>query len=144
MKLINKISIFFLAIGSLVSCTKEELDTAGPIINIVNIPDNKEYKFGDNLVMQIKLKSNIGVYEYQYEIYAKEFAANEFTVPKKHVTFEGYYNEKDEIVSVILPEKSATANFKEGEYVIEIVAADINQNTSKYFKPIKIVYPQDK
>lgn len=143
MKFIKQISILFLVFVGLTACTKEELDTNGPTIEITNIPDNKEFKFGENLTMLIKLKSNYGVYEYQYEIHAKEFAANEFTVPKKHITFEGYFNEKDEVVTIILPEKSTTANFKEGEYVIKVWAGDINGKVTEYTKPIKITYPQE-
>ena len=125
-----------------VSCNDDDPDTVGPTIEITNISDNQEFKFGKDLVMNFKFTDQTGVYEYAYEIYSKDFLPNGFSVPQKVITFEGYFNEKTDNQTVILPEKSATETYAEGDYIIKVQASDINQIVSTYYKPIRIVYPE--
>lgn len=142
MKFLKQISVFFLLATAFVSCNDEDPDTAGPTIEITNISDNQEFKFGENLVMHFKFTDQTGVYEYSYEIYAKEYTPKEFSVSQKLITFEGYFNEKTDNQTVILPEKSPTETYAEGDYIIKVQASDINQRVSTYYKPIRIVYPE--
>ena len=121
-------------------CNDDDPDTAGPVIEITNIPDNKEYKFGDNLIMRFKITDQTGVYEYKYEIYAKDFTPQSFTA-EYYINFEGYFTELNETKSVKLPEKTSTISYQEGEYLIKVQASDANQRISTYYKPIKITYP---
>lgn len=140
MKVFKHLVVLFLLTISLVGCNDEEPDTVGPTIEIVNIPDNKEYKFGENLVMHFKFTDQSGMYEYKYEIYAKDFTNQSF-VYEKHIEFETYYTELKEAQSISLPAKSPSETYQEGEYLIKVQASDINQKVSTYYKPIKITYP---
>lgn len=140
MRTLKQISLLFILTVSFVACNDEEPDTVGPITEITNIPDNKEYKFGENLVMHFKFTDQTGMYEYKYEIYAKDFTNQSFTY-EKHIEFETYYTELKEAQSISLPEKSPSEIYQEGEYLIKVQASDINQRVSTYYKPIKITYP---
>lgn len=141
MKYIKQISLLFLMATAFVSCNDEDPDTVGPTIEITNFADNKEFKFGEDLVMNFKFTDQSGVYEYAYEIYAKEFSPKEFSVTQKLFDLQGYFTEINQIQTVILPAKSATEDYDEGDYIIEVKASDINQRITTYYKPIRIVYP---
>ena len=95
MKLFKYISLFFVLATVLISCDNEDPDTVGPAIEIINIPDNKEFKFGENLVMHFKITDQTGFYEYKYELYKKIIQIKSFDY-EKHITFEGYFTEKTE------------------------------------------------
>lgn len=123
-----------------VGCNDEEPDTKGPTIEITNIADNREFKFGDNLTMKFKFTDETGIYEYKYEIYAKDFTKESFTA-EKHIILEGFFSELSESQSVQLPERTPTVSYQEGDYLIKVQASDINQRVSTYYKPIKITYP---
>lgn len=125
-----------------VSCNDEDPDTAGPTIEITNISDNQEFKFGEDLVMNFMFTDQTGVYEYAYEIYSKDFLPQEFKVNQKLFALGGYFTEINQIQTVILPEKSPTETYAEGDYIIKVQASDINQRVSTYYKPIRIVYPE--
>lgn len=141
MKFLKQISVFFLLATAFVSCNDEDPDTAGPTIEITNISDNQEFKFGENLVMHFKFTDQTGIYEYKYEIYEKDYTHQSFDY-EKHITFEGYYTEAIDAQSVLLPEKSPTETYAEGDYIIKVQASDINQRVSTYYKSIRIVYPE--
>lgn len=143
MKFFKHISLLFLLTVSVVACNDEDPDTVGPTIEITNIPDNKEYKFGDDLIMNFKFTDQTGVYEYAYEVYSKDGLPKEFKVNQKHFDLQGYFTEINQIQTVLLPAKSATETYDEGDYIIEVKAADINQRITTYYKPIKIVYPTE-
>lgn len=142
MKFLKQISVFFLLATAFVSCNDEDPDTAGPTIEITNISDNQEFKFGEDLVMNFMFTDQTGVYEYAYEIYSKDFLPQEFKVNQKLFALEGYFTEINQIQTVILPEKSPTETYAEGDYIIKVQASDINQRVSTYYKPIRIVYPE--
>lgn len=142
MKLLKSIGLFFVLASVFISCSDEEPDTVGPEIQITNITDNQEFKFGENLVMHFKFTDQTGVYEYSYEIYSKDFLPNQFKVNRKLFDLNGYFNEIDQMQTVLLPEKSPTETYAEGDYIIEVKASDINQIVSTYYKPIRIVYPE--
>lgn len=143
MKFFKQISLLFLLTTAFtfVGCNDEDPDTVGPTIEITNIPDNKEFKFGEDLFMNFKFTDQTGVYEYAYEIYSKDFLPNEFTVEEKLINLQGYFTEINQKQTVILPAKSATETYAEGDYVIKVQASDINQRITTYYKPIRIVYP---
>ena len=143
MKFFKQISLLFLLTTAFafVGCNDEDPDTVGPTIEITNIPDNKEFKYGEDLVMNFKFTDQTGVYEYAFEIYSKDFLPKEFKVNQKIFDLGGYFTEINKIQTVILPAKSATENYAEGDYVIEVKASDINQRVTTYYKPIRIVYP---
>lgn len=143
MKFFKHVCLLFLVTVSLVSCNDEDPDTVGPTIEITNIPDNKEYKFGENLIMNFKFTDQTGVYEYAYEIYAKEYTPKEFSVAQKLIDLQGYFTEINQIQTILLPEKSAAETYQEGDYIIKVQASDINQRVTTYYKPIKIVYPTE-
>lgn len=140
MKFFKLLTVLSIIATVFVGCNDEEPDTDGPVIEITNIQDNKEYKFGENLMMKFKITDQTGLYEYKYEIYAKEFTPKSFTA-EKHVIFEGAYTELNESQSVQLPEKTPTVSYQEGDYLIKVQASDVNQRVSTYYKPIKITYP---
>lgn len=142
MKFLKQISVFFLLATAFVSCNDEDPDTTGPTIEITNISDNQEFKFGEDLVMNFMFTDQTGVYEYAYEIYSKDFLPQEFKVNQKLFALEGYFTEINQIQTVILPEKSPTETYAEGDYIIKVQASDINQRVSTYYKPIRIVYPE--
>ena len=143
MKFFKQISLLFLltTVFTFVGCNDEDPDTVGPTIEITNIPDNKEFKYGEDLFMNFKFTDQTGVYEYAYEIYSKDFLPNEFTVEEKLINLEGYFTEINQKQTVILPAKSATETYAEGEYIIKVQASDVNQRITTYYKPIRIVYP---
>lgn len=143
MKFLKQLSLFFLVVTSFVftGCTNEEPDTTGPTIAITNIPDNKEFKFGDDLVMSFEFTDEIGFQIFSYEIYSKDFVSNSFIVNESLVDLKTFYTYIKLDKSVILPAKSETENYYEGDYIIKIKAIDLNQNVSIYYKPIRIVYP---
>ena len=141
MKFFKQIALLFLITTALVSCNSEDPDKVGPTIEITNIPDGKEFKFGEDLIMNFKFTDQSGVYEYAYEIYSKDLLPKEFKVNQRLISLQGYFTEINQIETVLLPEKSATQTYAEGEYIIEVKASDINQIVSTYYKPIKIVYP---
>lgn len=141
MKFLKQIALLFLITSAFVSCNEEEPDTVGPTIEITNIPDGKEFKYGEDLGMNFKFTDQTGVYEYSYEIYSKDNLPKEFKVNQRLINLEGYFTEINQIQTVLLPEKTATEVYAEGDYVIEVKASDINQRVSTYYKPIKIVYP---
>ncbi|MBA5791997.1 hypothetical protein H1R17_03710 [Flavobacterium sp. xlx-214] len=143
MKFFKHVCLLFLAIVSLVSCNDEEPDTVGPTIEITNIPDNKEYKFGESLVMNFKFTDQTGVYEYAYEVYSKDNLPKEFSVAQRLIDLQGYFTEINQIQTILLPEKSAAETYQEGDYIIKVQASDINQRVTTYYKPIKIVYPTE-
>ena len=142
MKILKPLIVLFLLSVSFISCNDEGPDREGPIIEITNIPDNKEYKFGENLVMHFKITDQTGMYEYKYELYAKDFTSDSFTY-ENHIQLEGYLTKLEEAKSILLPEKSASETYQEGDYLIKVQASDINQNVSTYYKPIRIVYPTE-
>lgn len=143
MKFFKQISLLFLltTVFTFVGCNDEDPDTVGPTIEITNIPDNKEFKYGEDLGLFFKFTDQSGVYEYAYEIYSKDFLPNEFKVNQRHFDLQGYYTEINQIQTVILPAKSDTETYAEGDYIIEVKASDINQRITTYYKPIRIVYP---
>ncbi len=143
MKFFKQISLLFLLTTAFtfVGCNDEDPDTVGPTIEITNIPDNKEFKYGEDLFMNFRFTDQTGVYEYAYEIYSKDFLPKEFKVNQRHFDLQGYYTEINQMQTVILPAKSATETYAEGDYVIEVKASDINQRITTYYKPIRIVYP---
>ena len=143
MKFFKQISLLFLLTTAFtfVGCNNEDPDTVGPTIEITNIPDNKEFKFGEDLFMNFRFTDQSGVYEYSYEIYAKEFSPTEFKVTQKLFDLQGYFTEINQMQTVILPAKSANETYDEGDYIIEVKASDINQRITTYYKPIRIVYP---
>lgn len=143
MKFFKQISLLFLLTTAFtfVGCNDEDPDTVGPTIEITNIPDNKEFKYGEDLFMNFRFTDQTGVYEYAYEIYSKDFLPNEFKVNQRHFDLQGYYTEINQMQTVILPAKSATETYAEGDYIIEVKASDINQRITTYYKPIRIVYP---
>ncbi len=143
MKFFKQISVLFLlAIAfTFVGCNDEDPDTVGPTIEITNIPDNKEFKFGEDLTMNFKFTDQSGVYEYSYEIYSKDFLPKEFHLKEKLFDLNGYFTEINQVQAVILPAKSDTETYAEGEYLIKVRASDVNLKVSTYYKPIKIVYP---
>jgi len=143
MKFFKLISLLFLLTTAFtfVGCNDEDPDTVGPTIEITNIPDNKEFKFGEDLFMNFRFTDQTGVYEYAYEIYSKDFLPNEFTVEQKIFDLQGSYNEINQMQTVILPAKVDKEIYDEGEYIIKVQASDINQRVSTYYKPIRIVYP---
>lgn len=143
MKFFKQISLLFLLTTAFtfVGCNDEDPDTVGPTIEITNIPDNKEFKYGEDLVMNFKFTDQTGVYEYAFEIYSKDFLPKEFKVNQKIFDLGGYFTEINKIQTVILPAKSANETYAEGDYVIEVKASDINQRVTTYYKPIRIVYP---
>lgn len=145
MKFLKQIGLLLLLTTAFtfIGCNDEDPDTVGPTIEITNIPDNKEFKFGEDLFMNFKFTDQTGVYEYAYEIYAKEFSPKEFKVDQKLIELPGYYTEITEKQTVILPAKSETETYTEGEYIIKVQASDINQIVSTYYKTIKIVYPTE-
>lgn len=124
-----------------VSCNNEDPDTVGPTIEITNVPDNKEFKFGNDLVMNFKFTDQTGVYEYAYEIYSKDALPKEFTVEQKLFDLQGYFTEINQIQTVILPSKTPNEPYAEGDYIIKVQASDVNQRMTTYYKPIRIVYP---
>src|SRR5690606_2749927 len=143
MKFFKQISLLFLMTSAFtfVGCNNEDPDTVGPTIEITNIPDNKEFKFGEDLFMNFMFTDQTGVYEYSFEIYSKESLPKEFTVAEKVFDLNGYFNEINQKQTVLLPSKSSTETYAEGDYVIKVKASDINQRISTYYKPIRIVYP---
>ena len=143
MKFFKQISLLFLLTTAFtfVSCNDEDPDTVGPTIEITNIPDNKEFKFGEDLSMHFKFTDQSGVYEYAYEIYSKNLLPDEFSVEKRHFDLQGFYTEINQVQTVILPAKSANETYAEGDYIIKVQASDINEIVSTYYKPIRIVYP---
>lgn len=143
MKFFKQISLFFLltAAFAFVGCSSEDPDMVGPTIEITNIQDNKEFKFGEDLFMNFMFTDQTGVYEYSYEIYAKEFSIKEFKVTRRLFDLQGYFTEINQMQTVILPAKSDTENYAEGDYIIEVKASDINNRITTYYKPIRIVYP---
>lgn len=143
MKFFKQISLLFLLTTAFtfVGCNNEDPDTVGPTIEITNIPDNKEFKFGEDLFMNFRFTDQTGVYEYSFEIYSKDFLPNEFSVPEEVFSLQGFFTEINQKQTVILPAKSATETYAEGDYVIKVKASDINQRISTFYKPIRIVYP---
>ena len=143
MKFFKQISLLFLLTTAFtfVGCNDEDPDTVGPTIEIANIPDNKEFKFGEDLFMNFRFTDQTGVYEYAYEIYSKDFLPKEFKVNQRHFDLQGYFTEINQMQTVILPAKTETETYAEGDYIIEVKAADINQRITTYYKPIRIVYP---
>jgi len=143
MKFFKQISLLFLLTTAFafVGCNDDDPDTVGPTIEITNIPDNKEFKFGEDLFMNFRFTDQTGVYEYAYEIYSKDFLPKEFTVKQKHFDLQGYFTEINQMQTVILPAKSTAETYDEGDYIIEVKASDINQRITTYYKPIRIVYP---
>lgn len=142
MKILKPLIVLFLLPVSFISCNDDGPDKEGPTIEIKNIADNTEYKFGANLVMEFKFTDQTGVYEYKYEIYTKDFSNDSFSYDK-HITFSSYYTLAEDKQSMFLPEKSEREIYQEGDYLIKVQASDINQNVSTYYKPIKIVYPTE-
>lgn len=140
MKFFKKIGLLFLLAVSFVSCNDEDPDTVGPTIEITNIPDNKEYKFGETITMALKFTDQTGVFEYQYKLYAKDNVTEGFNV-NSSIVLDGYFTDLSEAKSIHLPTKLPNEVYHEGDYIIEIKAADIYKNISTYIKPIKITYP---
>ena len=142
MKILKKISLLFLLTTAFVSCNDDKPDTVGPEVEITNIPDNKEYKFGETIVMNFEFRDKVGMYEYEYKLYAEENTSNGFTTENYVDLQPSFYSTYNKIHTIALPEKSAKATYQEGDYVIKVQASDINQNVSVYYKPIRIVYPE--
>lgn|SRR5690554_980661 len=143
MKIIKPLIVLFLAAFTLNSCNNGDPDTVGPTTEITNITEGQEFKFGENLVMHFRFTDQTGMNRYEYEIYAKDYTPESFAPDKKYIEKEGHYTELSEFRAMLLPEKSATENYQEGEYLIEVTAADILGNISTYYKTINIVYPED-
>lgn len=145
MKFFKQISLLFLLTTAFtfVGCNTEDPDTVGPTIEITNIPDNKEFKYGEDLFMNFRFTDQTGVYEYSFEIYSKDFLPKEFSVAEKIFSLQGYFTEINQKQTVILPAKSDTETYAEGDYIIKVKASDINQRVTTYYKPIRIVYPTE-
>lgn len=141
MKILKKISLLFLLTTAFVSCNDDKPDTVGPEVEITNIPDNKEYKFGETIVMNFEFKDEVGMYEYKYELYAKDYTPQEFSMENYIDLRPGYYSKYSKTHSILLPSESEEG-YQEGDYIIKVQASDINQNVSVYYKPIRIVYPE--
>lgn len=141
MKLLKSIGLFFVLASVFISCSDEEPDTVGPEIQITNITDNQEFKFGENLVMQFMFNDQTGITHYRYEIYAQDFTNESFTYDKD-IDLNGFFTVLGEARAVLLPEKSATETYQEGAYLIQVNARDVLGNLSTYYKPIRIVYPE--
>jgi len=142
MNFIKKLSLLFLFSIAFVSCDNADPDTIGPTVEITNIPDNKEYKFGETITMALLFKDQTGVFEYQYKLFAREYTSDSFDVTAD-VVLNGFFTELSEVKSIHLPAKLPNEVYQEGDYIIQIKAADINNNISTYIKPIKIVYPTE-
>lgn len=140
MKFFKQLSVLFLITALFIRCNDENPDTVGPTIEMANIPDNKEYKFGENLIMNFKFTDQTGLYEYKYEIYAKDYTEKSFET-NKHIVLNGYFTQVSETQTVLLPEKTVSTVYQEGDYLIKVQASDINQRVSTFYKPIKITYP---
>ena len=67
----------------------------------------------------------------------------EFSVAEKIFSLQGYFTEINQKQTVILPAKSDTETYAEGDYIIKVKASDINQRITTYNKPIRIVYPTE-
>lgn len=144
MKIIKPLIVLFLAAFTLNSCNDGDPDTVGPTTEITNITEGQEFKFGENLIMYFKFTDQTGINEYEYKIYAKDYTHDSFMYDN-HIELASYYTTLEEARSVLLPEKSnsESQNYQEGEYLIEVTAADILGNISTYYKTINIVYPED-
>lgn len=144
MKFFKQISLFFLLTTAFtfVGCNDEDPDTVGPTIEITNVLDNQEFKFGDELKMDIALNDPIGVLEYQVEVYKVEFTTNSFSY-EKLVKIVNFTTDFTAYHGIFIPEKSdANTPYDGGDYLIKIMAADQLGNVSTYYKPIRIVYPE--
>lgn len=141
MKLLKSIGLFFVLASVFISCSDEEPDTVGPEIQITNIIDNQEFKFGENLVMRFKFTDQTGMYEYKYELYAKDYTTKSYDY-ENHIIYDTYFTERNDVQSILLPEKTPTEIYQEGEYVIKVQASDVNQRISTYYKYINIYYPE--
>ena len=133
MKYIKQLfSVLILAsVFTFVGCNNDDPDNVGPTIEIINIPDNAVFEFGQNLVMNFNFTDQTGVYEYSYEIYSKDFLPKEFRITRKVYDLQGFFTEINKVHSVILPAKSATEDYDEGEYIIE-VKVEKKTGTLKY------------
>jgi len=141
MRFLKQMTLIFIAIFTFSACEKEEVDNVGPTIEITNIVDNQEFKFGDDLRMNFKFTDQTGVYEYAYELYSKDFLPKEFTVEQKVFDLNGSFKEISLQQVIILPAKTPSETFAEGDYVIKVQASDDHQIVSTFYKPIRIVYP---
>jgi len=142
MRFFKQISLLFLLTTAFtfVGCN-DDVDTAGPAIEITNVPDNKEFKFGSELKLDIHFNDPSGIVEYQIEIYKEDFTENSFVFTKlvKIVEFSTTFTVYQ---GILIPEKSENNLFyDEGIHIIKIAAVDYRGNISTYYKPIRIVYP---
>ncbi len=143
MKFFKQISLLFLLTTAFafVGCNDEDPDTVGPTIEITNIPDNKEYYFGNELKMDIHFNDLNGVVEYQIEIYREEFTTNSFEFIKL-VKIAAFSTDFTVYQGVVIPREIENNNlYDEGSYIIKIISVDYKGNISTYYKPIRIVYP---
>ena len=143
MKFFKQISLLFLLTTAFafVGCNDDDADTAGPTIEITNVTDNKEFKFGSELKMDIHFNDPSGVVEYQVEIYKEDFTPNSFEFTKL-VKIAAYSTDFTVYQGVLIPEKIEVDKlYDEGNHIIKIIAVDYKGNISTYFKPIRIVYP---
>lgn len=141
MKVLKSLVLTFVLAFVVSSCSDENPDTVGPHTEILNIEDHQEFKFGETLVMHFKFTDQTGMYEYKYELYAKDYTPQSFEY-ENHIIYDAFFTERNEVRSIVLPEKSPSEIYQEGEYIIKVQAADINQNKSTYYKPIYIYYPE--
>ncbi len=141
MKLIRVFFVMFLTAFTLTSCENEDVDTVGPEIQILNIEDNQEFKFGEDLVMYFLFKDQVGMDAYRYEVYAKDYT-NKSYMFENTIEFQGYFTQLEEVRTIVLPSKTAVEDYQEGEYLIKITASDIRGNLSEHYKTINIFYPE--
>lgn len=113
----------------------------GPEIQILNIEDNQEFKFGEDLVMYFLFKDQVGMDAYRYEVYAKDYTNKSFMF-ENTIEFQGYFTQLEEVRTIVLPSKTAVEDYQEGEYLIKITASDIRGNLSEHYKTINIFYPE--
>lgn len=143
MKFFKQISLLFLLTTAFtfVGCNDEDPDTVGPSIEITNIPDNKEFKFGGELKMDIHFNDPNGVVEYQIEIYREDFTVNSFEFTKL-VKIAAFSTDFTVYQGVLIPKEIENDKlYDEGSHIIKIIAVDYKGNISTYYKPIRIVYP---
>ena len=141
MKLIRVFFVMFLTAFTLTSCENDDDDTVGPEIQILNIEDNQEFKFGEDLVMYFLFKDQVGMDAYRYEVYAKDYTNKSFMF-ENTIEFQGYFTQLEEVRTIVLPSKTAVEDYQEGEYLIKITASDIRGNLSEHYKTINIFYPE--
>lgn len=141
MKVFKTFVVLFVAACTITSCENEKIDTEGPEVQILNIEEDQEFYFGEELVMHLLFKDQVGMDAYRYEIFAKDYTERSFMY-RNTIELRSYYTQLEEFRSVLLPKKTTIEDYQEGEYLIKITASDIRGNLSEHFKTINIFYPE--